>query len=99
MQYKNGSKEDSQNNSSSRPSATEVNAGITDPRQKRKNTKHKRREDGGREVTDPVTHLPVIIYDSTDRRLEKAPHNEPAQASITTSIRSEWRPEVRNPNR
>lgn len=77
----NGSKEDSRDNSSSKPSATEVNAGITDPRQKRKNMKHMRREDGGREVTDPVTHLPVIIYDSTDKRLEKAFHNEPAPGS------------------
>jgi hypothetical protein len=77
----NGSKKDSRNNSSSRPSATEANAGITDPRQKRKNMKHMRREDGGREVIDPVTHLPVIIYDSTDRGLEKAPQNEPAPGS------------------
>src|SRR5271155_5622664 len=77
----NGSKKDSWKNSSSGPSATEVDAGITDPRQKRKNMKHMKREDGGREVTDPVTHLPVIIYDSTDKRLEKALQNEPAPGS------------------
>ena len=77
----NGSNKESWRNSSSGPSATEVNAGIMDPRQKRKNMKHMKREDGGREVTDPVTHLPVIIYDSTDRRLEKALQNEPAPGS------------------
>jgi hypothetical protein len=77
----NGSKKYSWKNSSSGPSATEANAGITDPKRERKNMKHMRREDGGREVTDPVTHLPVIIYDSTDRRLDKAPQNEPAPGS------------------
>jgi hypothetical protein len=77
----NGSKKDSWKNGSSGPSATELNAGITDPRQKRKNMKHMKREDGGREVTDPVTHLPVIIYDSTDKKLEKALQNEPAPGS------------------
>ena len=77
----NNSEENPRKNSSSGPSATEVNAGITDPRQKRKNMKHMKRDDGGREVTDPVTHLPVVIYDSTDKRLEKAPENEPAYGS------------------
>lgn len=62
-------------------SATEMNAAETDPRQKRKNMKHAKRDDGGREVTDPITHLPVVIYDSTDRRLQKAPENEPAAGS------------------
>ena len=71
----NNHKKDSKNGSS-RPSATEVNAGVTDPRQKRKNMKHMKRDDGGREVTDPVTHLPVVIYDSTDKRLEKIPEND-----------------------
>ena len=77
----NGAQSDSQNNGSDGPSAAEVNAGITDPRQKRKNMKRMKRNDGGREVTDPVTHLPVVIYDSTDKRLEKAPENEPAYGS------------------
>lgn len=29
-----------------------------------------------REVTDPITHLPVTIHDSTDRELNAAPENE-----------------------
>ncbi len=77
----NGQNNDPKKNGQSGPSATEVNAGITDPRQKRKNMKHMKRDDGGREVTDPITHLPVVIYDSTDKRLEKAPQNEPAYGS------------------
>jgi hypothetical protein len=77
----NEQKKDSKKKSNSGLSPTEVNAGLTDPRQKRKNMKHMKRNDGGREVTDPVTHLPVVIYDSTDKRLEKAPRNEPASGS------------------
>jgi hypothetical protein len=58
-------------------SATEKSAGRTDPRQKRKDMKHNKRDDGGREVTDPVTHLPLVIRDSTEKDLRKAPENEP----------------------
>jgi len=63
------------------PTATESAASETDPRKKRKNMKHKKRDDGGREVTDPVTHLPVIIRDSTTKDLENAPENEPESGS------------------
>jgi len=59
-------------------SATEEVVGMLDPRQKRKAMKHKDRTDGGREVTDPVTHLPVTIRDSTEKDLKRAPENEPA---------------------
>jgi hypothetical protein len=76
---------DSRKNGGGGRSATEINAGITDPRQKRKNMKHMKRDDGGREVTDPVTHLPVVIYDSTDKRLEKAPENETPSDSMPRS--------------
>ncbi|EXJ96076.1 hypothetical protein A1O1_01202 [Capronia coronata CBS 617.96] len=56
-------------------SATEAVAAETDPRQKRKAMKHKKRNAGGREVTDPVTHLPIIIRDSTRKDLKAAPEN------------------------
>jgi hypothetical protein len=58
-------------------SATEKSHGRTDPKQKRKDMKHNKRDDGGREVTDPVTHLPLVIRDSTDKDLRRAPENEP----------------------
>ncbi|OQU96034.1 C2 domain-containing protein [Cladophialophora immunda] len=62
-------------------SATEAVAGHHDPRQKRKDMKHKKRSDGGREVTDPVTHLPIIIRDSTRKDLKAAEENIPATGS------------------
>lgn len=53
----------------------------TDPRQKRKDMKHMKRDHGQREVTDPVTHLPVTIHDSTNRELEHIPGNLPPAGS------------------
>ena len=70
-----------QKNSKSNLSATEAAARSSDPRAKRKHMKNMKRDDGGREVTDPVTHLPVTIYDSTETSLKKAPENEPASGS------------------
>ena len=49
---------------------------TNDPRQKRKNMKHMKRGDAEREVTDPVTHLPVVIHDSTSKELNAVPENE-----------------------
>ncbi|CAG8960338.1 hypothetical protein HYFRA_00012412 [Hymenoscyphus fraxineus] len=66
------SKKDQQN-----VSATEKAAGQLDPKRKRKDMKHNKRDDGGREVTDPVTHLPLVIRDSTAKDLRRAPENEP----------------------
>lgn len=63
-------------------SATEKAAGHSDPRQKRKDMKHRSRNDGGREVTDPVTHLPIVIRDSTAKDLKSAPENEPSPGSL-----------------
>ncbi|MCJ1395404.1 hypothetical protein MMC18_008289 [Xylographa bjoerkii] len=47
----------------------------TDPRKKRKSFKHMKRDNEGRKVTDPVTHLQVTIHDSTDKELENVPEN------------------------
>lgn len=68
-------------NNGQQQSATERAAGHTDPKQKRKAMKHNQRDDGGREVTDPVTHLPLIIRDSTTKDLNRAPENEPEPGS------------------
>ena len=59
-------------------SATEAAAGHADPRQKRKDMKHRKPSDGGREVTDPVTHLSIVIRDSTHKDLKSAEENIPA---------------------
>ncbi|KAJ9142502.1 C2 (Calcium/lipid-binding, CaLB) [Pleurostoma richardsiae] len=62
-------------------SATESAIGRVDPKQKRKDMKKIKRHGAGREVTDPVTHLPVIIHDMTDKDLSAAPENEAASGS------------------
>jgi len=41
-----------------------------DPKQKRKYMKTFKRDHAPREVTDPVTHLPVTIHDSTKKELD-----------------------------
>lgn len=58
-------------------SATEHAASTTDPKAKRKAMKKASRQTGGREVTDPVTHLPLVIHDQTEKDLQAAPENEP----------------------
>lgn len=58
-------------------SATEAVASAVDPKEKRKAMKKTKRHGGGREVTDPVTHLPVVIHDQTEKDLSSAPQNEP----------------------
>lgn len=52
-----------------------------DPRKKRKNMKRLKRDYAGRLVTDPVTHLPVTIHDSTNTELKNAPENLPPAGS------------------
>ncbi|TVY83722.1 Meiotically up-regulated protein [Lachnellula suecica] len=64
-------------------SATEEAAGHTDPKKKRKAMKNNKRDDGGREVTDPITHLPLIIRDSTSKDLKRSAENEPPPGSNT----------------
>ncbi|KAL9590471.1 MAG: hypothetical protein Q9203_000750 [Teloschistes exilis] len=50
----------------------------SDSRQAHKNFKALKRNNEGREVTDPVTHLPVAIHDSTDPELQAVPENKVA---------------------
>lgn len=63
-------------------SAAEAAASHLDPKQKRKDMKKIKRHGGGREVTDPVTHLPVMLRDMTDRDLASAPENEPGAGTV-----------------
>ncbi|MCJ1287424.1 hypothetical protein MMC26_006774 [Xylographa opegraphella] len=53
----------------------------TDPRKKRRMFKHMKRDNQGRKVTDPVTHLQVTIHDATDQELENVPENPSAFGS------------------
>lgn len=63
--------------------STEVTANEQDARKKRRNMKHMKRDTAGREVTDPVTHLPVTIHDSTSKELHKVSENNPPPDSST----------------
>ena len=47
--------------------------GGLDAREKRKQMKHMDRDEVGREVTDPVTHLRTHIHDSTAQELDNVP--------------------------
>ena len=61
-------------------------ANELDPRKKRKNMKRMKRDKVGREVTDPVTHLPVVIHDFTDTELKNVQRNtRPAGSELKTS--------------
>jgi hypothetical protein len=51
---------------------SEIDPTASDPRQRMKNKKHNKAERAEREVTDPITHLPVTIHDFTDQALEDA---------------------------
>lgn len=48
-------------------------------------SKPQKAKHGGREVTDPVTHLPISIHDMTARDLKTAPENEPSAGSTAKS--------------
>ena len=59
----------------------------SDPREQRKIMKKKDRSGSGsgREVTDPITHLPTKIHDTTDQELKEVPENLPAPDTIPRS--------------
>ena len=73
----------SQDDGNVKQSGTESTVTSRDPRQKRKDMKKMDRDTGGRQVTDPVTHLPIIIKDSTDQDIKRAPENEAAPGELT----------------
>jgi hypothetical protein len=54
-----------------------------DPKAKRKDMKHRKGDGAEREVTDPITHLPVTIHDFTDKNLKETPENLPPARSGT----------------
>lgn len=58
---------------------SEIDPKSTDTKQRRKGMKKKKGKDekAERQVTDPVTHLPVTIHDYTSKALEDVPENDP----------------------
>ncbi|KAF4995858.1 hypothetical protein FGRMN_4815 [Fusarium graminum] len=56
---------------------SQIGPSSSDPKKRRKELKKNKRERAEREVTDPVTHLPVTIHDFTDEALEEVDHNDP----------------------
>lgn len=77
--------EDKDSRKKQEKTATEAAASATDPREKRKVMKKTKRHGGGREVTDPITHLPITIHDQTDKDLKSAPDNEPEPGTHHTT--------------
>ncbi|KAK8026806.1 hypothetical protein PG991_003862 [Apiospora marii] len=67
--------------------ATEAVIGTLDPKEKRKAMKKTKRHGGGREVTDPVTHLPIVIHDQTEKDMRHVPENvaEPGSGHETAT--------------
>lgn len=85
-------KEDGDQDGSEQSSAlrdtSEAVDNTLDPRQKRKNMKHMKRDHAPREVTDPVTHLKVMVHDTTNKELHTVPENEPPPGSNHRSATS-----------
>ena len=52
-----------------------------DPKHNHNDTNHGKENDGEREVTDPITHLPVMIRDFTSQELKNALENIPLTGS------------------
>ncbi|KAJ8604414.1 hypothetical protein MRB53_041803 [Persea americana] len=50
---------------------SQLPANTHDPKERRKQLKHRGKERAKREVTDPITHLPITIHDFTDKDLEE----------------------------
>lgn len=57
----------------------------TDPKKARKSMKKWSADGTEREVTDPVTHLPVTIHDYTEKDLKMTPKNGPAAGTEARS--------------
>lgn len=62
---------------------SERNAAASDPKARRKELKQRKDERAEREVTDPVTHLPVKIHDLTSAALKEIPENDEAFGTTT----------------
>ncbi|KAL7943272.1 hypothetical protein V8C42DRAFT_330214 [Trichoderma barbatum] len=94
-----GGAEDSQSESEATIQDTsQVDPAATNPRKQKKDSKKERAE---REVTDPVTHLPVKIHDFTDKALKELgvnedPFEQPNRASTGIDEKNKSEHELRN---
>ena len=61
--------------------STEGQFHESDPKKARKNMKKFKADGTEREVTDPITHLPVKIHDFTDKDLKRTEKNAPPPGS------------------
>ncbi|KAK3489587.1 uncharacterized protein B0T23DRAFT_363206 [Neurospora hispaniola] len=80
-QHGNGQQKQEKQQKGQEKSATETVAATVDPKEKRKVMKKQQPQAHGREVTDPVTHLPITIHDMTDKNLGSVPENFPSVGS------------------
>ena len=88
--------EDDANAGTETPQDTsQVDPGAVDPKARRKAKKKHKSERMEREVTDPVTHLPVRIFDFTDEALEEVKENEPPSGS-TPETYTGWRAKAKS---
>ncbi|KAH8734973.1 hypothetical protein BGZ61DRAFT_342410 [Ilyonectria robusta] len=56
---------------------SQIDPRASDPKKRRKEMKKTSKERAEREVTDPVTHLPVTIHDFTDEALKEVDFEDP----------------------
>lgn len=79
IQPKRGNADDREDDEGNRTQedTTEGMSMNTDPKKARKSMKKWSADGTEREVTDPVTHLPVTIHDYTDKDLKMTPKNGP----------------------
>lgn len=74
---------------------SQVDPGAADPKARRKAQKKHKSERMEREVTDPVTHLPIRIFDFTDEALEEVKENEPPHGSTPETFTG-WRAKAKS---
>jgi hypothetical protein len=74
-------KKDHEDESNVAADTSEASPMTADPKEQRKRQKKHKDERAERTVTDPVTHLPVKIYDFTSESLEQVDENEPTFGS------------------
>ncbi|KAF4589452.1 meiotically up-regulated protein [Ophiocordyceps camponoti-floridani] len=56
---------------------SQFSPGTAHPKQRRRQLRSRKRERAEREVTDPITHLPVTIHDFTSESLAQLDYNDP----------------------
>ncbi|SMR55043.1 unnamed protein product [Zymoseptoria tritici ST99CH_1E4] len=81
----NDTKKDHEHEANVAADTSEASPMAVDPKEQRKRQKKNKDERAERTVTDPITHLPVKIFDFTAESLEQVDENEPA---VGTTVRT-----------